>query len=106
MRRLLVLGFWALAAGCGSGAHDLAHTPVSIGPIRLRAGQETTQCIVAKLPSAVDVDVVEIDAMLAPGSHHLIVYKSMSTTESLTPSGCTAIQGMPARRVPTTSRLI
>jgi hypothetical protein len=84
----------AFAAGCGSGPHDLAHTPVSIGPIPLRAGQETTQCIVAKLPSAVDVDVVEIDATLAPGSHHLIVYKSMSTTESLTPSGCTAFQGV------------
>src|SRR5581483_7431689 len=85
-----------LLAACGSASQpkDLAHSPVTIGPIPLRAGQETTQCIVVKLPSTVDVDVVEIDATLAPGSHHLIVYKSMSTTESLTPSGCTAFQGV------------
>lgn len=92
---LRLLSAALLLAGCGSPApKDLAHSPVTIGPIPLRPAQETTQCIVVKLPSAVDVDVVEIDATLAPGSHHLIVYKSQALEESLKPVGCTAFSGV------------
>jgi hypothetical protein len=84
-----------LLIACGSSApKDLAHSPVTIGPIPLRPSQETTQCIVVKLPSDVDVDVVEIDATLAPGSHHLIIYKSQALDESLKPSGCTSFSGV------------
>jgi hypothetical protein len=43
-------------------------------------------------PSAVYVP--RITAALAPGSHHLVVYRSQATTESLTPTPCTAFQGV------------
>jgi hypothetical protein len=83
-----------LLAGCSSHPSDLAHTPVTIGPIPLAPMQETTKCVVKKLPSNSDVDIVEIDATLARGSHHLIVYKSSATEESGSPTGCTSFQGV------------
>jgi len=61
---------------------------VSIGPIDLAAGQETTVCTIFKLPVDVDADIVKIDATLLPGSHHLIFYKSAETTEQTTPFKC------------------
>jgi Copper type II ascorbate-dependent monooxygenase, C-terminal domain len=54
---------------------------LTIGPINLAAGEERTVCSRFRLPSTSDLDVVQIDATLAPGSHHLILYKSDETTE-------------------------
>jgi hypothetical protein len=63
---------------------DLAGFPtvnVSIGPIALPPGKETTVCRVFKLPTQTDANVVRIDGRLLPGSHHLILYKSNETIE-------------------------
>lgn len=61
---------------------------LSIGPIPLAPGQETTVCTVVKLPTQVPIDVVQIDSRLAPGSHHLVFYKSALTQEQPTPTKC------------------
>src|SRR5262249_20934373 len=80
------------AAGCGGNSStppDAGSTSlsVSIGPIPVAAGGETTVCTTVRLSNATDVDVVAMSTTLAPGSHHLILYRSTATTESpsLTP---------------------
>lgn len=60
----------------------------SIGPIDLVAGEERTVCTVFHLPTTMAIDVVKIDSVLRPGSHHLIIYKSNLTTEQLDPQMC------------------
>jgi hypothetical protein len=97
MRRLLIPALLVFAS-CGNSNNnnggddgsvnngpDLATnnvtTHLSIGPIPLTAGQERTICSTFKLPTTTEVNVVQIDSTLAPGSHHLILYKSMATTE-------------------------
>ena len=96
------------AAGSGGGggtAVDMALTvtdagvqtgvfSVGIGPIPVPAGQETTQCIVMRMPTTAPVDVVAIETTLAAGSHHLIVYRSTATQEALTPAPCSSFQGV------------
>jgi hypothetical protein len=54
---------------------------LNIGPITLGAGEERTVCRTFLLPSNVDIDVTDINATLAPGSHHLILYKSKANAE-------------------------
>ena len=56
---------------------------VSIGPIALNPGDEKTVCQIMPLPNTGPIDVTRIDATLAPGSHHLIIYKS--TANQATP---------------------
>ena len=60
----------------------------SIGPIDLAPGEETTMCTIFRLPTTEPIDVVRIDSTLAPGSHHLIFYKSNLTTEQTSPMKC------------------
>jgi hypothetical protein len=79
------------SSGVGSGAGALH---VSIGPIDVGGGIETTQCILVKLPTTTDQDVVAIETTLAPGSHHLIAYRSSATTENLTPTPCSSFAGV------------
>ena len=66
----------------------LSSVNLSIGPIPLGPGEERTVCTVFHLPNGAALDVVNIDAKLAPGSHHLIFYKSNLTQEQLTPMNC------------------
>ena len=61
---------------------------VSIGPIPLAAGEEKTVCTVFKLGNTSAIDVTQFAATLAPGSHHLIFYKSVDTTEMKDPFVC------------------
>jgi hypothetical protein len=77
----------------GSGGSDGSFS-LSIGPIALAPGEETTQCIVIKMPTTTAQDIIGIGTVLAPGSHHLIAYKSTATTESLTPTACTSFSGV------------
>jgi hypothetical protein len=56
--------------------------------------QETTVCITMKLDNDQAVYIPRIRVDLQPGSHHLVVYRSMATSENLTPTPCTAFQGI------------
>jgi Copper type II ascorbate-dependent monooxygenase, C-terminal domain len=79
--------------GGGSGSAGGSFS-VSIGPIAVAPGTETTQCILIKMPTTTDQDVVGIGTVLAPGSHHLIAYKSSALAENLTPTPCTSFEGV------------
>ena len=89
----------AVADGGASAAPDAGNPVVdtlsaSVGPIALAAGVETTVCITLRLSNAQAVYVPRIRVELAPGSHHLVVYRSKATAENLTPTPCTAFQGI------------
>ncbi len=97
-----LLGGWhpGADAGDGAAASPDAGTPVvdtvsaSVGPIEVMPNEETTVCITLRLSNAAAAYVPRITVQLAPGSHHLVVYRSMATTENLTPTPCTAFQGI------------
>jgi hypothetical protein len=72
----------------GGGADGGASLSVTIGPIPLGAGEEKTVCTTVRMPNTVDVDVVAMTATLAPGSHHLILYRSTATAESTSLTPC------------------
>lgn len=80
--------------GSGGGGGAGGPVSVSIGPIPLSAGQETTVCTIQRMPNTTDIDVVNVATTLAPGSHHLIAYRSNATTESTTPTACNAFEGV------------
>jgi hypothetical protein len=94
------------SAGCTSGnaaGPDAGGTDggtslgLSIGPIPLAPGDEKTVCTTVRLSNAADVDVVAMTTSLAPGSHHLILYRSTATAESPSLTPCqtfdTVMQG-------------
>src|SRR5262245_20005533 len=74
-------------SGGSGGGYTLAGT-ASIGPIHLTPGEETTVCITVNLHNANPIDVTKMHTTLAPGSHHMIFYKSNDTTENTTPTPC------------------
>jgi Copper type II ascorbate-dependent monooxygenase, C-terminal domain len=79
----------------GGDAGPTAQTlTTSIGPIGVDPNQETTMCITLRLTNPEPVYVPRITVDLSPGSHHLVIYRSTATTESLTPTPCTAFQGI------------
>ncbi len=91
------LGTWHPATS-GDAAAD-SSIPVqsfsaSVGPLTIQAGQEVTYCITLRLPNPEAVFVPRMTAALAPGSHHLVVYRSQATAENLTPTPCTAFAGV------------
>jgi hypothetical protein len=96
------------ALGCGSSSSpdtassdaglSTGETVASIGPIAVGAGVEKTVCITKRLDSAEDLVITEITATLAPGSHHLIVYRSTDTEEKLTPTPCIPFAGLAAQQ--------
>jgi hypothetical protein len=102
MRQSLLLPVMLLSAcngsnnvsgdGGGPGSPDLAPgaltVAVSIGPIPLAAAEERTVCKRFKLPTTTAINVVQIDSQLAPGSHHLVLYRSTATTEQTTIYDC------------------
>src|SRR5579862_4612388 len=63
-------------------------TSLSIGPFQLAPGQEFTKCMVMPLGNAAELDAIRVDASLAPGSHHLILYRTDATTPSPAPFDC------------------
>jgi hypothetical protein len=52
------------------------------------------------MPTTSATDVVGIATTLAPGSHHLIAYRSNATTENLTPTPCNSFQGVLSGEAP------
>jgi hypothetical protein len=93
------------STGSGSGTGGTGGTPfdagapfttytASIGPITLGAGVEQTNCIVIHLGNMVGGFVRRFRADLSEGSHHMIVYQSLDTVESPTPTPCQALSGI------------
>jgi hypothetical protein len=82
------------ADGGDAGAVQADTITASIGPIPLASDEETTVCITMRLPNEEAVYIPRITVDLALGSHHLVVYRSMATEENLTPTPCTAFQGI------------
>jgi hypothetical protein len=80
------LSLWA--AACSSQPPEERVTPdpmqlpgsvtVRIGPFEMQAGEETTRCVTATLPTTVPIDVVQISTQQAL-SHHVIFYREPST---------------------------
>jgi hypothetical protein len=81
-------------AGDAGPSVDAQTITASVGPIPLMSNEETTVCITMRLPNTEAVYIPRITVNLAPGSHHLVVYRSMATEENLTPTPCTAFQGI------------
>ncbi len=65
-----------------------------LGRSRPTRGSEDTQCITVSLKNAEGAFVRRFRADLGSGSHHLIAYKSNSTTESTTPTPCQGFSGL------------
>jgi Copper type II ascorbate-dependent monooxygenase, C-terminal domain len=65
-----------------------------IGPIPVGANVEKTVCVTKDLGNADDLVISGYSATLDPGSHHLIVYASTDTQESLTPTPCMPFVGL------------
>jgi hypothetical protein len=63
-------------------------------------GEEKTVCSTLRLGNATAVDVVQMQAQLATGSHHLILYLSDATTEASTPVPCQPFEGITAGETP------
>jgi len=85
-------------AACGPSKTDPnrqggAADEVSIGPIDLQPGQELTRCVTVALNNASALDAIEIDSALAPGSHHLVVYRT-TAPEQMTPFACEPFEGL------------
>jgi hypothetical protein len=96
-----LLGGWRPAIGDGgtttdgdAGDPSVQTIPATVGPIAVDPGKETVVCITMRLPNADSAYVPRIAVQLAHGSHHLVVYRSTATTESLTPTACTTFQGI------------
>jgi hypothetical protein len=100
-RVLASLGLIA-SLGCGStttsgdGGAPLAPNvgAATIGPIDVAAGAEETVCIFKRLNNAEDIMATSFVADLAPGSHHLILYKSTQTVENFEPVSCVPFLGL------------
>jgi hypothetical protein len=104
-----------LLAGCSASATHSPGAPggsdaggsnggsvatASIGPIAVAAGEEKTVCIVKRLDNTEDIVATSFVSDLAPGSHHLIVYRSSATAEQLTPVACNPFEGVLGGDVP------
>lgn len=82
------------AAAGADGFISVNSFSASVGPLTIQTGQEITYCITLRLPNTEAVFVPRMTAVLAPGSHHLVVYRSQATSENLTPTPCTAFAGV------------
>jgi len=89
--RVLALLFpWLGLYACEPPPEELppGTSVASIGPTTIAAGQEKTLCIRMRLSNEHPILATQIMSTLAPGSHHLILYRSTDQTESLTPTPC------------------
>ncbi len=73
--------------GTGGATNTLR---LSMGPIEIPAGQETTLCIDMRMPTTEPFELVKITSDLTEGGHHLIVYASPAQAEARTPYPCSA----------------
>jgi hypothetical protein len=82
------------AASVDAGSGDPTLGTASIGPLDLAPGDEETVCIFKRLTTTEDIMATDFVADLAPGSHHLIVYKSTAPEENLDPTPCVPFLGL------------
>ncbi|MDB5213028.1 MAG: hypothetical protein JWO86_955 [Myxococcaceae bacterium] len=91
------LGVGLAVAACSSSGSTTPAAPKSPAPptvtlsfpsIPVAAGEEKTQCIVARLGNATPMHVGAVHNVLGETSHHLIVYRVNDTVEQLTPFSC------------------
>jgi hypothetical protein len=61
-------------AGVDQAPLPLGAIRLTLGPLELAPGQETTRCLTAHLPTTIPTDIIEIDATLAQ-THHVIFYR-------------------------------
>jgi hypothetical protein len=80
-------GGMAGTGGAGGATNTLR---LSIGPIDIAPGQETTLCIDMRMPTTEPFELVKIASELTEGGHHLIVYASPAQAEARTPYPCSA----------------
>jgi hypothetical protein len=73
---------------------DAQANSAAIGPVPLAAAQETTLCVTIRMNNPVAMMMTHFQADLAPGSHHLIVYRSQATTEKPKPAPCQPFSGL------------
>lgn len=89
MRRFFLL----LSVMSCSSTPDPTPRQVGIGPFPLKAGEETTLCVVVPLGNTEDVVIENIEVNLAQGSHHLIVYETTAEPTN-TPYPCVPFAGI------------
>ena len=103
----LALGLGLGGAGCksdtsgdpGADAAEpddplIAQYSLTWGPVTVKPGQESTQCIWMRLSNDTEIRVHQLHNQLAASSHHLIVYKDdMDTVEQPTPVPCQPFTG-------------
>jgi len=82
------VGSGGAADSGGAGAANTLR--LSMGPIEIPAGQETTLCIDLRMPTTEPFELVKVVSDLTEGGHHLIVYGSSATAEARTPYPCSA----------------
>jgi hypothetical protein len=96
--RFCVLASLLLAA-CDNGALKASSDPlpgalaVTIGPFDIASGAEIVMCSVVRMPTTAAVDVTRLRTTLAPGSHHLVLYRSVEKSERA-PYSCTSFEGV------------
>jgi hypothetical protein len=88
-----------LSTTIGDGGQQSGVFVASIGPIMVGAFGETTMCSIVQLTNTTAIDVVQIDTTLAPGSHHLIAYRSNATAPQA-PTGCSSFDGVTKGEAP------
>lgn len=75
-------------AGTGGGNPVPGEQSVTFGPLKVKSGDENTQCIEMRLKNMDILRAHQIHNVLSQGSHHMIVYKTSDTEEKLTPYDC------------------
>jgi len=96
MKKLLVSCVLAAAACSSEGGGQPADPKiihVESPAFEVRPGQEITRCIDVKLTTTKATNIIKIQSSLAPGSHHLILYRSNETAEKPTPYACSPFVG-------------
>jgi hypothetical protein len=77
------------------GVDVVPHTYVqTIGPITLAPTEEQTVCVIRRLGNLGHEYLRRIRAHIGPGSHHLVFYRAVETTEQPDPFPCTGFSGI------------
>jgi hypothetical protein len=68
--------------------------------VTVMPGEETTQCVELLLGNTGAELITHIHVSLAPGSHHLIFYRSTATAPNMTPTPCSPLGGIQTGSAP------
>jgi hypothetical protein len=83
-------------ADAATGGTYTVHMPT----VTVASGEETTQCVELLLGNTNAELVRHIHVSLAPGSHHLIFYRSTATAPAPTPTPCQPLGGIQTGSAP------